>query len=107
MSACESSKDGGKDSLSRFPTLDAGDRVPRTASNAVPRVPRTALDAVPRVPRTASNAVPRVPRTAARDEAQYHTSVLSQQQTSVLSQQQSSVLSQPVLARTGKLVDVR
>ena len=35
------------------------------------------------------------------------TSVLSQQQTSVLSQQQTSVLSQPVLARTGKLINVR
>ena len=35
------------------------------------------------------------------------TSVLSQQQTSVLSQQKTSVLSQPVLARTGKLIDVR
>ena len=53
-----------------FPTLDAGDRVPRTALDAVPRVPRTASNAVPRVPRTASNAVSRVPRTASRDEAQ-------------------------------------
>ena len=39
--------------------------------------------------------------------SQHQTSVLSQQQTSVLSQQQTSVLSQPVLARTGKLIDVR
>ena len=39
--------------------------------------------------------------------SQYYTSVLSQQQTSVLSQQQTFVLSQPVLARTGKLSDVR
>ena len=31
---------------------------------------------------------------------------MSQQQSSVLSQQQTSVLSQPVLARTGKLIDV-
>ena len=38
---------------------------------------------------------------------QQKTSVLSQQQTSVLSQQQISVLSQPVLARTGKLINVR
>ena len=39
--------------------------------------------------------------------SQQLTSVLSQQQTSALSQQQTSVLSQPVLARTGKLIDVR
>ena len=39
--------------------------------------------------------------------SQKHTSVLSQQQPSVLSQQQTSVLSQHVLARTGKLIDVR
>ena len=39
--------------------------------------------------------------------SQQQTSVLSQQQTSVLSQQKTSVLSQPVLARTGKLINVR
>ena len=39
--------------------------------------------------------------------SQQQTSVLSQQQTSVLSQQQTSFLSQPVVARTGKLINVR
>ena len=49
----------GQGQQSMFPTLDAGDRVPRTA-----------LDAVPCVPRTASNAVTRVARTPSGDEAQ-------------------------------------
>ena len=39
--------------------------------------------------------------------SQQQTSVLSQQQTSVLSQQKTSILSQPVLARTGKPLNVR
>ena len=46
-------------------------------------------------------------RTVTSVLSQPQTSVLSQQQTSVLSQQQTSVLSQPVLARTGKLINVR
>ena len=47
--------------LSRFPTLDAGDRVPRWTWET---------DAVTRVLCTALNAVTHVPRTASRDEVQ-------------------------------------